>query len=97
VPLDLFPSLVGIDCLVNQAWELRFSRVPGLACNRKLSLEKGDLLSHLASLPMNRSQEGDTFLGHPPSLGSLGLYHDGGRPRLGRLLPKLGRVCSVLG
>jgi hypothetical protein len=54
LPFDPFLSPVGIDYLVNQAWEIYFSYVSSLARNDKLTLEKGDLLSHLVSLSVCR-------------------------------------------
>jgi hypothetical protein len=57
LPLDLFPSPIGGGSLVNQDRELCFGRIPGLARNRKLALEKGDLLSCLVSLPTSRSEK----------------------------------------
>jgi hypothetical protein len=36
---------------VKQLWKLRLSHISGLVCNCKLTFEKGDLPSHLASLP----------------------------------------------
>jgi hypothetical protein len=52
--LGLFTLLIGVSRLVL-----------GLAHNSKLTLEKVDLSSHLTSFPMSRSQQDDTFLGHP--------------------------------
>jgi hypothetical protein len=54
LPLGLFSSLISVDCLVHQAWELRFDCVLGLAHTRKHALKKGDLLSCLVSLPASR-------------------------------------------
>jgi hypothetical protein len=42
-------------------------------CNCKLVLKKGDLLSHLFSLPVSKSQQDGTFLGHHLSLGGRAL------------------------
>jgi hypothetical protein len=55
LPLGLFSLLVGVGCLVNQAWELCFGCVPGLVHNCKLALKKGDLSSSFVSLPASRS------------------------------------------
>jgi hypothetical protein len=70
LPLEFISSPVGVGYLVNKAWELRFGCVPGLVHNYKLAPEKGDLSSRLISLLASRSQQDNTFLGHPLGLGA---------------------------
>jgi hypothetical protein len=92
-----FPLLIGGSLLVNQARELCFSCIPGLARSRELALKKGDPLSCLITLPMGKSQQDDPFLGYPLRMGGSGPYHDGGRPCLSNLLPNLYHFSRVPG
>jgi hypothetical protein len=76
LPLDLFPLSVGVGYLINQARMFCLSHAPGLACNRKLIPEKGDLLSYLISFPVSRSQHGGTLQSLALSPGGPGPCHN---------------------
>jgi hypothetical protein len=58
--VTLILSPIGVSYLVNQARELHLGRIPSLAGNHKLTLEKGDLLCHLVGLPTSRGQRDGT-------------------------------------
>jgi hypothetical protein len=87
--LLLCPPPIGDDRLVNQARELCFGYVLGLARNRELFLKKGDPLSLLVNLPVDRCQQDGPFQGYPLCLGGPDTCHDGGCPRSSHLFPKL--------
>jgi hypothetical protein len=82
---------------VSQAREFRLVHIPGLACDRKLTLKKGDLPNHLVDLPTSISQQGGTLQSPPLSPCGSSLCHNGGHPRPSHLLSKLSHVNFVLG
>jgi hypothetical protein len=89
--------LICIGCPINQGWMLRLGHILGLAHNRKLTFEEGDLPSCRTGLPTSRSQQDDILLSCLLSPADSSVRHDSGRPRLGHLLPKLGHVIGVPG